>query len=294
MQHAGQGHGAAGGIYALKASSSWRSVTWIGPGGSIEELNSDKPREDLNWQRKSPMGNGAAAVGGHLVGLIRGEPSDIFWDLFWLAPSGAVQGTHWDKRNGSANYEVAPANSAAIGALEAVSRSFDSMAVFWISPNGALHYAPWVPTPGWQRFEMAGPGSAAITTHISAVTRNPDTLEVFWIAPNGSVQSGYLCVSEGYGWRFFEIAPAGSAAPGGIKAISKDPLSIELFWTGPDGSLQNSFYPSDTGAWEKFELAPPGSTIPGSAVGAVARHSKALHVFFTKPFGEAGHYYKYS
>src|SRR6202044_2821748 len=108
-------------------------------------------------------------------------------------------------------FEIAPAGSAAQGAVTAVARTPDHLDVFWVGPDGSVG-STWggahANNGAWNAaFEIA-PAKAAQGA-VTAVARTPDHLDVFWVGPDGSVGSTWWDAGPNNGPRTvtFEIAP---------------------------------------------------------------------------------------
>jgi hypothetical protein len=202
-------------------------------------------------QQLQLTGSGAGAVTA-----VARTPDHL--DLFWVGLDGSVGSTWWDAgaNNGAWNaaFEIAPAGSAAQGAVTAVARTPDHLDVFWVGPDGSVGSTWWdagANNGAWNTpFEIA-PAKAAQGA-VTAVARTPDHLDVFWVGPDGSVGSNWWDAGANNGrWNAaFGIVPAGSAA-GAVMAVARTPDHLDVFWVGPDGSVGTNWWDAhaNNGAW---------------------------------------------
>src|SRR3984885_3829769 len=241
-------------------------------------------------QQLQLTGSGAGAVTA-----VARTPDHL--DLFWAGLDGSVGSNWWDAgaNNGrwNAAFEIAPAGSAAQGAVTAVARAPDHLDVFWVGLDGSVGSSWWdagANNGAWNTaFDIAPAGSAAQGA-VTAVARTPDHLDVFWVGPAGSVGSNWWDAHANNGrWNTaFDIAPAKSAQ-GAVTAVARAPDHLDVFWAGPDGSVGSNWWDAgaNNGRWNAaFEIVPAGSA--AGAVMAVARTPDHLDVFWVGLGGSVG------
>jgi kumamolisin len=212
-------------------------------------------------------------------------------DVLWFGFEGAVLTTSWDTNENNDQWglvsAVAPANSAAPGAISTVARLPQHLDVFWVGADGSVQTDWWDQNANnaqWNTpFNVASPGSAAPGA-IIALARTPQHLDVFWIGTDGSVQTTWWDQNANNGqWNTpFNVASPGSAAPGAIIALARTPQHLDVFWVGTDGSVQTTWWDqnANNGQWNTpFNLAAAGSAAPG-VISALARIPQHLDVFW--------------
>ena len=184
-------------------------------------------------------------------------------DVFWVGPDGSVSSNWWDANGGwQKPFQIAPAGSAAPGAITAVARTPEHIDVFWVGPDGGVGSNWWDASVGWQQpFAIAPPGSARGGA-VVAVSRRFDHIDVFWVGPDGGVGTNWWDAGDNKWHTPYPIAPAGSAQPGALTAASRTPDHIDVFWIGPDGGVASSWWDANVNnaAWNApFPIAPPAS-----------------------------------
>jgi hypothetical protein len=278
------------------------SVFWVGPAGQVSQA-SGEPYDAQIWGRLPDVAPAGSAASGPVAAVDRHRDR---WDLFWVGPQGQIRSAFFDQRVKAVGwtdipatpgwnqpFDVAPAGSAAPGAVKAVARHIEHLDVFWIGPQGQLRSTWWdngLEDGRWQAaFDIAGPGSAQPGA-VTAVARQIEHLDVFWVGPQGQVRSTAWDSGQADArWLApFDIAGPGSAQPGGICCVARNPGHLDVFWVGPQGQVRSTSWDSVLGdaRWQiPFDVAPAGSARAGS-LSAVARDAEHLDLFWTGPAGQ--------
>src|SRR5277367_5705217 len=248
------GSAAQGAVTAVARTPNHLDVFWVGPDGSVGSNWWDAGANNGAWNTPFEIAPAKAAQGA--VTAVARTADHL--DVFWVGPDGSVGSNWWDAHanNGAWNtpFEIAPAGSAAQGAVTAVARTADHLDVFWVGPDGSVSSNWWdagANNGRWNTpFEVA-PAKAAQRAG-TAVARTADHLDVFWVGPDGSVGSNWWDAGANSGrWNAaFEIVPAGSAA-GAVRAVARTPDHLDVFWVGLDGSVGTNWWDAhaNNGAW---------------------------------------------
>lgn len=173
-------------------------------------------------------------------------------EVFWITPAGGVKGAYFyedDPTHQWLSFDMAPAGSAAGGAIKAVSRRPDHMEVWWISPagavKGAFYYDNQAPDKRWVKYEVAPPGSA-VPGAIAAVSPSPTNMQVMWTTASGAVEMSQYDEALQLVWpSAHKVAPPNSAIPGGsLEAIHNNPF-VNLWWISSTADITWAIYNVD-------------------------------------------------
>src|SRR6201996_9566009 len=130
---------AAGAVTAVARTPDHLDVFWVGLDGSVGSTWWDAGANNGHWNAAFETAPAGPAAQGAVTAVARTRDH---LDVFWVGLDGSVGSTWWDAgaNNGrwNAAFEIAPAGSAAQGAVTAVARTPDHLDVFWVGPDGSV------------------------------------------------------------------------------------------------------------------------------------------------------------